>query len=151
MTMSTDQDIQEYMPDLHEYGIQDFSAEHEKSRQDIFRRLRIEWWPKFRPYSSELAILSMTLTRPEMDETLLTESQFTRAAVFHVLSYYILPKLMKFDPEGDRFGNMQEHYRARFEEEFNLVLKDGVEYDFNDDGIIDSGEKAATHFMRLVR
>jgi hypothetical protein len=86
-----------------------------------------------------------------MDTTLLTESQFTRAAVFHVLAYYILPKLMKFDPEGDRFENMMKHYKSRFDEEFDLILRDGVEYDANDDGTVDNGEKSATHFMRIVR
>lgn len=151
MTMSTDQDIQEYMPDLYDYGIQDFSADHAKTRQDIFRRLRVEWWPKHRPWTTDITIVGSAWTQPEMDETLLTESQFTRAAVFHVLAYYILPKLMKFDPEGDRFENMQKHYKARFEEEFDLVLRDGVEYDANDDGTIETGEKQATHFMRLVR
>lgn len=151
MTMSTDTDIQEYMPDLYDYGIQDFSADHAKTREDILRRLRIEWWPKFRSWSTDITIAGLPGARGEMDETLITESQFTRAAVFHVLAYYILPKLMKFDPEGDRFENMMKHYKSRFDEEFDLILRDGVEYDVNDDGTIDSGEKSATHYMRLVR
>ena len=86
-----------------------------------------------------------------MDSTLLTDSQFTRTAVFHVLAYYILPKLAKFDPDGDRFENMMKHYKSRFEEEFNLVLKDGVEYDLNNDNVVGISEKASTEFMRLVR
>lgn len=151
MTMSTDLDIQEYMPDLYDYGIQDFAADHAKTRGDILRRLRIEWWPRFRPWTTDITIAGSGAGRPEMDEDLLTESQFTRAAVFHVLAYYILPKLMKFDPEGDRFENMMNHFKARFEEEFNLILRDGVEYDSNNDGTVVAGEKTPTHFMRLVR
>ena len=148
MTMSTDQNIIEYMPDLYDFGIQDFSADHAKTREDILRRLRIDWWPTNNAWQYDISYASVT---PEMDETLLTESQFTRAAVFHVLSYYILPKLAKFDPEGDRFENMMKHYRSRFEEEYALVLRDGVEYDANNDDTISSGEKQTRNFMRLVR
>ena len=103
MSMSNDQDILEYMPDLYDYGIQDFSAEHAKTREDILRRLRIEWWPKLQPWKYDIRYFN---TPPEMDPALLTEGQFTRAAVYHSLAYYILPKLAKFDPEGDRFENM---------------------------------------------
>lgn len=149
MTMSTDADIQEYFPDLYDYGIQDFSDFHEKTRQDIFRRLRIDWWPtKSQSYRYNIAMVS---TEPEMNDTLLTESQFKRAAVFHCLAYYILPQLNKFDPNGDRFAEMMKYYKARFDEEFDLVLRDGVEYDSNNDNTITDGEQQPTTFLRLVR
>jgi hypothetical protein len=148
MAMSTDQDILEYVPDLYDYGIQDFSADHTRTREDILRRLRIDWWPRLQPYKYDIRYVNTT---PEMDADKLTESQFTRSAVFHVLAYYILPKLAKFDPEGDRFENMMKHYRSRFEEEFTLVLKDGVEYDLNNDAVVDATEKASREFSRLVR
>lgn len=148
MSFATDSDVVEYVPDLHEYGIQDFSADHAKTQDDILRRLRIEWWPRLQPWKYDIRYVN---NAPEMDSTLLTDTQFTRTAVFHVLAYYILPKLAKFDPDGDRFENMMKHYKSRFEEEFNLVLKDGVEYDLNNDNTVGVSEKASTEFMRLVR
>ena len=148
MSFANDNDIIEYMPDLYDYGIQDFSADHAKTQDDILRRLRIEWWPRLQPWKYDIRYVN---NAPEMDSTLLTDSQWTRSAVFHVLAYYILPKLAKFDPEGDRFENMMKHYKSRFEEEFNLVLKDGVEYDLNYDNTVSISEKASTEFMRLVR
>ena len=150
MTMSTDDDIIEYFPDLRDYGIQDFSSDHTKTREDIIRRLRIEWWPRQRTQTSDITIRLLN-TAIEMDDTLLTESQFTRAAVFHCLSYYILPKLSKFDPDGDRFDTMMKYYKSRFDEEFELVLRDGVEYDNNRDGTIQNVEKVSTSYGRLVR
>ena len=146
MTMSTDQDVFEYMPDLADYGIQDFASDHAKTREDILRRLRVEWWPRFRPYNDIRFVQP-----PVMDTDLLDETQFTRAAVYHVLSYYILPKLAKFDPDGDRFGEMMKHYRSRFEEEFDYIIKDGVRYDFDDNGNIDSSEQVPAYQTRLVR
>lgn len=140
MSMSTDNDILELMPDLYDYGIQDFSDEHAKTQNDILRKLRVEWYPRYRGISSI-----------EMDSSLLTESQFTRAAVFHVLSYYILPKLTQFTTDGDRFRVMMDYYKDRFNEEFDMILRDGVEYDANDDGTVQDYEKEADIFLRLER
>ena len=148
MAMSTDADVLAYEPDINQYGIQSFADEHAKTRADILRILRIDWWPRHR---NVLDQYRTTTTSVEMDETLLTESQFTKAAVYHVLAYYILPKLSKFTPDGDVFREKMEYYRARFNEEINYVLRDGVSYDFNDDGTVSDSEKQPVHYNRLVR
>jgi hypothetical protein len=86
-----------------------------------------------------------------MDNTKLQATQFTRAAVFHVLAYYILPQLTQHGPDRDRFREMIDFYKSKFREEFDLVLQDGVEYDFDGDGVIENTEKQTEHFNRLVR
>jgi hypothetical protein len=150
MAMSSDTDILEYFPDLYNYGIQDFSAEHAKTRGDILRRLRIEWWPrKSQALTVDISIIGFNNT--EMDESLITESQFTRAAVFHCLAYYILPKLTQFSVDGDRFERMMTYFKSRYEEEFDAVLHDGVEYDADESGTITNAEKVTQHQQRLVR
>jgi len=150
MAMSTDADVLAYEPDILEYGIQSFSTEHSKTRADILRILRIDWWPRHRNVIGKYAI-NIIDTNLEMDDSKVTESQFTRAAVYHVLAYYILPKLTKFTPEGDVFREKMEYYRARFNEEIDYILKDGVEYDFDADGVVEDTEKQPVHFGRLVR
>ena len=148
MAMSTDANVLSYEPDILEYGIASFSGEHEKSRADILRILRIDWWPRHR---NVLDKYRTTATAIEMDETKLTESQFTRAAVYHVLAYYILPKLSKFTPDGDVFREKMEYYRSRFNEEIDYILRDGPEYDFDGDGVVEDSEKQPVHYGRLVR
>ena len=88
-----------------------------------------------------------------MDETKLTESQFTRCAVYRVLSEYALPQLTKWNAEGDedKFQVMMAHYKKKYEEEFNSILRDGVEYDFDGDGTVEVGEEQPFHTRRLVR
>ena len=44
-----------------------------------------------------------------------------------------------------------EHYRAEYERELDLVLRDGVEYDLDSSGTITDNEKVATHHLRLKR
>lgn len=146
--MITAADVREYLPDVDDYGILDFDAYFEKSRQDIFRRLRIDWWPRQARGIVDISILGPNI---EMDESKLTESQFTRACVYHCLAYYVLPQLTKHDPEGDRFGEMIKFYRSAYNEEFELVLRDGIEYDWDGDSTISDDEKQTVHWGRLVR
>ena len=143
---ATDTDVLEYEPQLKEYGIIDFSDDLTKSTADVQRMLRIHWWPRVsRSYNT------LRSTSSEMDVTKLTAAQFKRATAFHVIGYYIAPKLTQFSAEPDRFTLMIDFYKQKFQEEFDLVLGDGVEYDFNEDGSITDSEKQTVHYNRLVR
>ena len=148
MAMLTIADVKEYVPDITEYGIQEFGDDFSRTESDIHRLLRIKWWTVHNAGSTDITIRS---SFGEMDTTKLDEAQFTRAAVFHCLAYYLCPKLTKFDPDSDRFQNQMEHFTKRFEEEFELILRDGVKYDSNDDGSYSQAEKEPVHFGRLIR
>ena len=146
---ATDTDLLEYEPTIKEFGIIDFSDLHTKTTDDINRLLRIEWWAKVsRSYSSRNLFATTNL---EMDTTKIEASQFKRAAVFHCLAYYILPRLTQHGAEPDRFRMMIDFYKSKFREEFDLILQDGVEYDFDNDGTVEDSEKQPEHFGRLVR
>ena len=43
--------------------------------------------------------------------------------------------------DGDRFGNMIDFYRARYGEELEAILSDGVDYDADGDGTVANSEK----------
>lgn len=148
MAMLTITDIQEYVPDVLDYGIQDFTAEIAKTEQDIYRLLRVRWWPTWKANRYDIVVRGITI---EMNTSLLTATQFTRAAVYYCMAEHILPKLSQFQPDGDKFQEMMKHYRTSFETEFSLVLQDGVEYDYNDDGTVDVAEKQPQYFLRLQR
>jgi hypothetical protein len=151
MAMSTDDNLIEYQADILEYGIDDFDSYHAKAREDILRRLRDEWWVRSRNMTN--FDISRSLPSLEMDADRLTESQFTRCAVYRVLSEYALPQLTKWNASGDedKFQVMMMHYRKKYDEEFNSVLRDGVEYDFNNDDTVSQSEKQPFHTRRLVR
>jgi hypothetical protein len=148
-TFATNTDLKEYEAQIDEYGIQDFSAMHTKTYNDILRLLRIEWWPRVSNQSPNTRYFSTASL--EMEASKLTNSQFTRAAVFHVLGYYIFPALTQRGPDEDRFSIQEQYYKTRFREELDLVLQDGVEYDFDGSGTVTDSEKQAAHFNRLVR
>ena len=148
MAMSTDSDLMVYQPEILQYGIDEFTGEHAKAKADILRRVRDEWWSR-----AKHSYANTTNNINDMDETKLTESQFTRCAVYRVLSEYALPQLTKWNAEGDedKFQVMMAHYKKKYEEEFNSILRDGVEYDFDGDGTVEVGEEQPFHTRRLVR
>lgn len=137
MAFSTDSDLAEIVPDILSLGILSFTDEHAKAQLDIEREIRNRWWEK-RGISGEL------------NTSLLTESQWTRSAVYLVLWKYALPQLTNW-VDGDRFQNMIDFYKSRYGEELEAVFQDGVEYDADDDNAIDDSEKAAVNHGRLVR
>ena len=151
MAMSTDADLIKYQPDILTFGIDEFTDEHAKARDDILRRLRDEWWVRSRNVTNY--DISRSLPSLEMDDARLTESQFERCAVYRVLSEYALPQLTKWNNEGseDRFQVMMMHYRKRYDEEFNSILRDGVLYDFDGDGTVEQTEKQPFHTRRIIR
>ena len=73
-----------------------------------------------------------------------------------LMADYIFPILTKWkDPQGgdgqDAFQVQIEFYRAKYAEEFNAILRDGVEYDEDGDSSISASEKEPIHTLRLVR
>jgi hypothetical protein len=148
ITLATISDIQEYEPDITDFGIPDFDAEITKAQADVFRDLRIQWWPTYHNGIYDLAKLTMS---NEPDEDLYTASQLTRACAYNALGFHIYPKLAKFEPEQDLFERKMEFYRQEYSRELDLVLRDGVEYDADSSGTVSDDEREATHYLRLKR
>ena len=137
MAFSTDKDLQDLVPDILQLGINTFADEHTRAEADIIRDLRINWWDK-------------KGLEGELDSTLLTAAQFKRCAAYLTLWKYALPQLTNW-VDGDRFQNMIAFYKARFGEEMENILRDGVEYDADDDSVITDVEKRSIHSGRLGR
>jgi hypothetical protein len=137
MAFSTDSDLTALLPDILTLGISSFTDEHARAQADIEREIRNKWWAK-------------TGFSGELNATLLTDSQWTRAASYLVLWRYALPQLTNW-VENDRFQNMIDFYRARYDEEMDAVFRDGVEYDANNDSTVTNAEKQPRHSGRLFR
>jgi hypothetical protein len=149
ITLATISDIESYEPDITNFGIPDFDGELVKAQQDVFRDLRIQWYPTYRHGQYDISVLTSGTIEP--DEDLYTASQLTRAACYNALGFHIYPKLAKFEPDEDLFERKMKFYREEYEREFSLILRDGVEYDADSSGTVSESEKEATYFLRLKR
>lgn len=147
----TDADILEYEPDIKNFGIQDFGTApnlHEKTYDDIIRLLNIEWWPTARYGATDASVVG---SNSRLSPSRLDISQFKRAAVFYTLYYYIYPRLSSFDPDRDAFREKLDHYKEKFSEEWNLILREGVRYDLDSDGSYSESESQSFYNDRLIR
>jgi hypothetical protein len=123
----------------------DFDTELENSTTEVQRVLKVRWWNDY------------TRTRPSVlntdpDWTKIDDSQLTKAVVYHALAFHICPKLTQFSGgEPDKFQVMMQFYQGRFEHEMDLVLREGVRYDVNDDSTFERAESLPTKTLRMVR
>jgi hypothetical protein len=150
---STDTDLQVYQPDILGFGISSFTTPndyHALARADIERDLRIKWYPVYvKQTYRDISLLNTT----EMNATLLTDSQFKRLSVYKVIGSYACPQLTKYNSNDnlDRFQVMMKHYLQMYADEFDSILKDGVEYDADDSNTVKDAEKAPYHRLQLIR
>jgi hypothetical protein len=149
ISLCTISDIQEFEPDILDYGIPTLSNEITRANADVVRDIRIKWWPTQQIGVYDINYLGANSV--EMNEDLLTVSQWTICAVYQALGFHILPKLAKFEVDGDIFERKMDYYRKEYEREFDLILRDGVEYDLDSSGTIENREKEAQHYLRLKR
>jgi len=144
MAYATITDLLQVEPTITEYGVIDFDAELARSENEINRVLHVRWFKTYQASHNNVG---------SFDPTLLTATQWRQACVYHALAYHIAPKLTQFAQEGneDRFQVMMNYYAGRFEHEIDLCLREGVQYDLDDNGTVSASEGASTVSLRLVR
>ena len=152
MAFAARTDLITYQPDIGDMGLSTGQLDTYVTQAiaDVQRDIRNKWWSVYHSNQSRNRSYAGGI---EIDLTLLTDSQWTRATVYRCLGYYVCPSLTKFNATGDedRFQQMGSFYRERYEDEFADILRDGFEYDANDDSTISDAEKVAVHSLRLVR
>jgi len=151
----TASDVTAYQTDAFDFGIASgastVTAWLAQTTNDIFRDLRIKWWPM---YKSNVFTDITVLNTVELEADRVNLDQFTRAGVYLFLGKFFFPALTKFRPEADkdRFERMIEYYNSQYNIEFQKILEDGVEYDSDDSGTISVAERENLHGSgRLIR
>lgn len=138
-------DLKQVEPTIDSYGVLDFDAELARSETEINRILRVRWYQAYQKAHPSTAGV-------DMDITLLDPTQFTQATVYHALAYHIAPKLTQFSgAEPDKFQVMMNYYQGRLEHEMDLILREGVRYDLDEDSTFERDETASVKPMRLIR
>lgn len=145
MAYATLDDLLQVEPTIQNYGVLDWDTELERSESEINRVLRVRWYQDYqRKHSS--------IINEDLDITRLDASQFTQATVYHCLAYHICPKLTQFSgAEPDKFQVMMNYYQGRFEHEMDLILREGVRYDLDQDSTYERTETGKKDTLRLVR
>ena len=146
-------EIETYQPDAFSFGIASNDSKVSyyitQTTNDIFRQLRIEWWPV---YKTNVYTDITVLNTAEMVNTKVNLDQFKRAGAYLFMSKFFLPALTKFRPEADkdRFERMIEFYTSQYNKEMKTILEDGVEYDSDAGGTISTSEREPLHGLRRL-
>lgn len=144
MAYATFDDLKQVEPNIDEYGVLDWDTELARSELEINRVLRVRWYLEYQ--TQHPSIINV-----DLDVNKLDPSQFTQATVYHALAYHICPKLTQFTPDQDKFSVMMQYYQGRFEHEMDLILREGVRYDLDDDSTFERSETGKVNTLRLVR
>lgn len=145
MAYATFDDLKQVEPTIDEYGVLDWDLELARSETEINRVLKVRWYASYQ--KAHPSIINVA-----MDPTLIDPTQFTQATIYHAMAYHITPKLTQFSgAEPDKFQVMMQYYQGRFEHEMDLILREGVRYDLDDDNTYESSETASVKPNRLVR
>ena len=144
-------DLQTIQPDILGFGITTFESHLQLAEDDVLRQIRAEWWERYRHTVRYKDITKVTSI--EMTDSKLTNAQWKRSVVYMAMWKYIYPQLTKWNEIGslDSFQIQIDFYKDRYAEEFQQVLRDGVEYDEDGGGTIAASEKESIHNLRLTR
>lgn len=148
MPFATNDDLVKYYPTAMDHGVADWTAELAMAQGDVETIVKTRW---FNVEFGNSRGRDNLVSQPTFDATRLTDSQWTRATCYRALAVYILSKLSTFRPEGDSFREQLAFFQNRFDEEVALQLSSGVEYDLDNDGTAETGEKFAVAQDRLYR
>lgn len=144
MVFATIFDLKQVEPNIDSYGVLDWDSELASASEEVLRILRVRWYKDYQRRHP-------SIHQQDLNPQLLRADQFQKATVFYALAYHICTKLTQFTPEQDRFRVMMEYYQGRFEHEMDLILREGVDYDLNEDQVFDIAERGVRDTQRLKR
>jgi hypothetical protein len=137
-------DLLQVEPNIDQYGVLDWDQELSSATTEVIRIIKVRWYKDYQRRHPSLA-------QADLDPQLLRAEQWTKATVYYALAYHICTKLTQFSPESDRFKVMMDYYSGRFEHEIDLILREGVDYDLNEDEVFDRKERGVIDTLRLKR
>ena len=144
MTYCTDSDLVKYRPNIMDLGMDSWESQREEAYELINRIIQARWYRKVAPemgYDPNVTLF---------DPTQIRTGTLTRLESFKTLelAYMILMKDLK---EADGFERNMKTFRDRYNEELELILAVGIDYDWSDSDSFDDDELYLRAPRRLVR
>ena len=139
---SNDDDLLEIRSNIASLGIAEWGLTHCKARDIINRDIEAGWYRQ----TCDIEGVDYRVTPFEPERMLSWSTQIKDLSVFKVLelAYEYLSK----DMEDDVFLQLSDRYAKKYNGELKRVVGAGIDYDWNDDDVIDSEELS---YQRLTR
>ena len=144
MTYCTDSDLVKYRPNILSLGVSDWETQRTEAYTIINRVITARWYKKAAP---EMGYDPNTTV---FDPSYVRSATLTRLEAFKTLELaYML--LKKEGPEADGFERLEKAFRSRYNEELEMVLAVGIDYDWSGSGEYEDDELYVRVQRRLVR
>lgn len=142
---SSDADLVEVRPNILQLGVASWDTQAEEAFRLINRTLIAKWY-KDVALEREIDDWRTTTFDPEKVDA----DQVKKLSVYKTLELSYM-YLMKDSPNPDGFERQADFFRDRYNEELNIILALGVNYDWDEDDTIQDDEKYEPRIRRLVR
>jgi len=141
---SDDDDLIKYRPDIFQLGVDSFDTQRAEAYDQINRIIRIRWYNKAAPEMGYDPIVTA------FDPDLIQASQIKLAEVYKTLSL-AYGTMKKAGAESDGFERFEKDYAKLFNEEMELILAGGINYDWSGSGEYEDEELYVKTSRRLIR
>jgi len=141
---SDDDDLLKFRPDIFDLGVEDFDEQRAEAYSQINRILRIRWYNKAAVEMGYDPIVTA------FDPDLIDSSQVKNAEIYKTLSL-AYGTMKKADSEEDGFERFEKYYSKLFNDEIELILAGGINYDWSGSGEFEDEELYVKTSRRLIR
>lgn len=141
---SNDEDLQRIRPNILQFGVADWTDQHEEAFRQINRALISRW------YRQAVADRNIDYRETEFDPDNVDISQVLRLSCYKTLELAYL-YLMKDAPDPDAFERQMKLFQKLYFNELDEVLAIGINYDWDEDNSIASDEKYDVPNRTLLR
>lgn len=144
MTYCVDDDLLKYRSNIMTLGVDDWSEQRNEAYRLINRVISARW---YRTAAPEMGVDPRAIV---FDPTKVREGTFEALEAFKTLELAFII-LKKEGPEADGFERFEESFRKKYNEELELILAAGIDYDWNADDSISDTELYLRTPRRLTR
>ena len=146
MAYSKDADLAKVRPKIMEYGVSKWDDQRTEAEAQINRILDHDW---YRPEANHLGV-NWREYPFDSDNLLNGAEQLKTLSCYKTLSLAYL-HLMKDAPEADAFERQHKLFEKLYAEELRGVLAAGIDYDWDESGVLASTETKRPVRRRLSR
>lgn len=132
-TYSTDSDLIKFRPKILSLGIDDFSELRTEAYNQVNRIIELRW------YRQVAAEFGFDYRNTQFTPGSVKDGELTNLECFKLLEL-IYMNLKKDTQEPDGFARHEENFRKNFQEELDLVLATGIDYDWSGNDTFDDDE-----------
>ena len=143
-TYCEDDDLLKYRPNIMNLGVNDWSDQREEAYRLINRVISARWYRTAAPemgFDPRVTVFAPSKVRADTFKAL--EAFKTLELAFIVLK--------KEGPEQDGFERFEESFRKKYNEELELILAAGIDYDWDADSAFSETELYLRTPRRLTR